>query len=208
MTYGVPTKIDSKDDKKWHKYIFQISTIHGVYRSYSINYYMRPIHQSVHRVYNDCMELSFLVLRTTDRWNGRGTRRKDVWRQQQRSISKFLLRDAHLVHPADKHFKEKHTGKVMRTTAICFKFQKQSDYSAIFWEPSCSEYIIVHHYESLCLPWHKPIAGIQSRMTRTRRLLNLTRGNAFLHIWHLCVKHQWSYDSKWPQVELWDCLSL
>lgn len=83
--------------------------------------------------------------------------------------------------------------KVMRTTAIrlassCFK----------------NKVIRVQSFEShaamstsLWLPWHKPIAGIQSRMTRTRRLLNLTRGNAFLHIWYLCVKHQWSYDSKW-----------
>ena len=159
----------------------------------------------IHRVYNDCMELSSLmVLRTTDRWNGRGTRRKDVWRQQQRSISKFLLGDAHLVHPAHKHFKEKHTGKVMGTTAIITNYVSRFK----------NKVIIVQSFEShaamstsLWLPWHKPIAGIQSRMTRARRLLNLTRGNAFLHIWHLCVKHQWSYDSKWPQVELWDCLS-
>lgn len=52
--------------------------------------------------------------------------------------------------PRRNTFKEKHTGKVLRTTAIRFKlFQKQSDYSAIFWEPCCYEYITMNHYDFL-----------------------------------------------------------
>ena len=191
---------------QWHqnrvKIPMQLNAINGFYRSY----WMRPITT----VWNSHR------LGTTDRWNGRGTRRKDVWRQQQRSISKILLGNAHLVHPGIRGNKNSKThictGKVMRSTAICFKLLQQlSDNSinkhiiAIFWEPCCllTSMLWVHHYDFLDT---NPSLASKARWPAPDASWIWPTVMPFCTFGTCVSNTAWSLDSKWSPVEAWDCL--